>query len=77
LTDLVESSKQTIEQWQQNVDDRIRTILPGLGLLNDLQGEVERLARRVEALEALTRTRRPGENGANEDATPGQGIIKE
>jgi polyhydroxyalkanoate synthesis repressor PhaR len=75
LTDFVEISKQTLEQWQQAVDDRIRAILPGLRLFNELQREVERLARRVEALEALARRSR--EPDAHEDPKPGPGAAKE
>lgn len=53
LTEIVESSKQTLDQWQHAVDERIRHILPGLGVLQDLQAEVKRLSQRVEELEAL------------------------
>lgn len=53
LSEIVESSKQTLDQWQHAVDERIRHILPGVGLLQDLQAEVKRLSQRVEELEAL------------------------
>lgn len=49
LSEIVESSKQTLEQWQHTVDERIRAILPGVG---DLQSDVKRLTRRVEELES-------------------------
>jgi polyhydroxyalkanoate synthesis repressor PhaR len=49
LTEIVESSKHTLDQWQHAVDERIRHILPGVG---DLQAEVKRLSQRVEQLEA-------------------------
>jgi polyhydroxyalkanoate synthesis repressor PhaR len=52
LTEIVESSKQTLEQWQHAVDERIRAILPVVSLFRELQGEVRRLAQRVEELEA-------------------------
>lgn len=52
LTEIVESSKHTLDQWQHNVDERIRSIVPGLGAFSDLSAKVERLAQRVEELEA-------------------------
>ncbi len=55
LTEIVESSKQTLDQWQHAVDERIRHILPGVGLFRDLQSDVHRLSQRVEELEAMVR----------------------
>ncbi|MDI1446152.1 polyhydroxyalkanoate synthesis regulator DNA-binding domain-containing protein [Polyangium sp. 6x1] len=55
LSEIVESSKQTLDQWQHAVDERIRHILPGVGLFRDLQSDVQRLSQRVEELEALVR----------------------
>jgi polyhydroxyalkanoate synthesis repressor PhaR len=52
LSEIVESSKHTLDQWQHGVDERIRAILPGLGAFRDLQAEVKRLAQRVDELEA-------------------------
>jgi polyhydroxyalkanoate synthesis repressor PhaR len=51
LTEIVESSKQTLDQWQHTIDERVRAILPGVGLFRDLQAEVKRLEKRVEELE--------------------------
>jgi len=53
LSEIVESSKHTLDQWQHAVDERIRHILPGVGLFRDLQADVKRLSQRVEELEAL------------------------
>jgi polyhydroxyalkanoate synthesis repressor PhaR len=53
ITEIVESSKQTLDQWQHAVDERVRHILPALNPFRDLQSEVERLSRRVEELEGL------------------------
>jgi len=53
ITEIVESSKQTLDQWQHAVDERVRHILPALNPFRDLQSEVERLSRRVEELESL------------------------
>ena len=52
LSEIVESSKHTLDQWQHTVDERIRTILPGVGLFRELQADVKRLTQRVEELEA-------------------------
>ncbi|WP_437598384.1 polyhydroxyalkanoate synthesis regulator DNA-binding domain-containing protein [Sorangium sp. So ce590] len=52
LSGIVESSKQTLDQWQHAVDERIRAILPGLGLVRDLQSDVKRLSQRIDELEA-------------------------
>jgi polyhydroxyalkanoate synthesis repressor PhaR len=52
LSEIVESSKQTLDQWQHTVDERVRAILPGVGQFRELQAEVKRLAQRVEELEA-------------------------
>jgi polyhydroxyalkanoate synthesis repressor PhaR len=53
LTEIVESSRQTLDQWQHAVDERIRHMLPGMGVFRDLQTEVKRLSQRVEELEAV------------------------
>ena len=52
ITEIVESSKQTIEQWQHTIDERIGAILPGVGHFRELQAEVTRLTQRVADLEA-------------------------
>jgi polyhydroxyalkanoate synthesis repressor PhaR len=52
LSEIMESSKHTLDQWQHAVDERIRAILPGVGLFRELQAEVKRLAQRVDELEA-------------------------
>jgi polyhydroxyalkanoate synthesis repressor PhaR len=57
LSGIVESSKQTLDQWQHTIDERIRAILPGMGLFRDLEAEVRRLAQRVEELEVKLQAR--------------------
>jgi polyhydroxyalkanoate synthesis repressor PhaR len=52
ISEIVESSKHTLDQWQHTVDERIRTILPGVVLFRELQADVKRLTQRVEELEA-------------------------
>lgn len=68
LSEIVESSKQTLDQWQHAVDERIRHILPGVGLFRDLQADVQRLSQRVEELETLVR--KLGGDPANTPETP-------
>ncbi len=51
LSDLVASSRHTIDQWQHAIDDRIRAVLPGFSLFSDIQTEVRKLSMRVQELE--------------------------
>ncbi|MEO7330967.1 MAG: polyhydroxyalkanoate synthesis regulator DNA-binding domain-containing protein [Minicystis sp.] len=67
FSEIMESSKHTLDQWQHAVDERVRAILPGVGLFNDLQAEVKRLSQRVEELEAQAR----GTTAAKQDPPPG------
>jgi hypothetical protein len=48
-SNLVESAKGTIEDWQHKMDERLKTML--LTPLQQLQGEVKRLSNRIEELE--------------------------
>jgi len=80
LSEIVESSKHTLDQWQHTVDERIRAILPGVGLFRELQAEVKRLAQRVEELEAPLKGETPPARGKEEqegDASEGGGLKKE
>lgn len=73
LAELLATSRHTIDQWQHAMDERIRAVIPGLKELMDLQSEVRRLARRVEALEANSSVN--AKVGAVEMADPGAGPI--
>jgi polyhydroxyalkanoate synthesis repressor PhaR len=81
LTEIVESSKQTLDQWQQSIDERIGAILPGVSLFRELKDEVKRLTQRVEELEAKVHgTVNHDPNAAAPapgDAKPGESIKKE
>ncbi|HMJ11549.1 MAG TPA: polyhydroxyalkanoate synthesis regulator DNA-binding domain-containing protein [Polyangiaceae bacterium] len=44
--------RQTIEQWQQTIDERIRAVLPNFTAFRELQAEVKRVAERLDALES-------------------------
>ena len=85
LSEIVESSKHTLDQWQHTIDERIRAILPGVVLFRDLQNDVKRLTQRVEELEAQLRGQqdRAGAEGpvgaasGSGDASDGGSIKKE
>jgi polyhydroxyalkanoate synthesis repressor PhaR len=62
LSEIVETSRQTLDQWQHAVDERIRAILPGVGSFRDLQTEVKRLTQRVDDLERSLRARNDDSN---------------
>ena len=63
LQELVDSSKQTIDQWQAAIDERVKAVVPGF--FRDLQGEVKKLTQRVEELEA--RLKVAAERGRDKD----------
>src|SRR5262245_38167872 len=64
LSEIVESSKHTLDQWQHTLDERVRAIVPGVGLIRDLQAEVRRLTQRVEELETRLKKLDPsGDSG--------------
>jgi len=52
LTELVATSRHTLDQWQHAIDDRIRAVLPNFSLFLDIQAELRRLTQRVQSLEA-------------------------
>ena len=49
--ELMESSKQTIDQLQASLDDRVKAVVPGLGLIRELREEITSLTQRVTDLE--------------------------
>jgi polyhydroxyalkanoate synthesis repressor PhaR len=60
LTELVATSRHTLDQWQHAIDDRIRAVLPNFSLFLDIQAELRRLTQRVQALEARVGQPPPG-----------------
>jgi polyhydroxyalkanoate synthesis repressor PhaR len=48
---LVEQAKETLEEFQHRIDERVRAILPSVAPWQQLQNEVKRLSARVEDLE--------------------------
>ncbi len=49
---LVAQAKHTLEDWQHQIDERVKAVLPSFMPWQQLQHEVTRLAQRVEELEA-------------------------
>ena len=43
--------KETLNTWQASLDERIRAVVPALGLIRELRTQVDELSARVEALE--------------------------
>lgn len=52
LAGFVEASRETLEDWQKKLDDRVRTTLTAWKPFLQMQGEVKRLTQRIEELEA-------------------------
>jgi polyhydroxyalkanoate synthesis repressor PhaR len=48
---LVGTAKETLEDWQHKIDERIKAILPSLNPWQQLQNEVKRLTQRLDELE--------------------------
>lgn len=72
LSGLVETSRNTLDQWQHAVDERVRTILPGIGQFRELEAKVRLLTQRVETLESALGKRSEGVEGGE----PGGGSPK-
>jgi polyhydroxyalkanoate synthesis repressor PhaR len=49
---LVDQAKGKLEDWQHQIDERIKAVLPGILPWQELKKEVKRLTERVEELEA-------------------------
>ena len=48
---LVDQAKETLEDWQQKIDERVRAVLPSFLPWQQLQQEIKRLNARIEELE--------------------------
>jgi polyhydroxyalkanoate synthesis repressor PhaR len=70
LSELVASSRHTLDQWQHAIDERIRAVMPSLSVLLELQSEVRKLTHRVERLEDRLGEKRPGRDAESSDGTP-------
>ena len=54
---LVDTAKETLEDWQHKIDERVKAAL--LSPLQNLQNEVKRLSTRIEELEKKLKTKGP------------------
>lgn len=66
LQELVETSRQTVDEWTSAIDDQIRALLPPF--FSNVREDVDRLSKRVEELEAQLKTL----NEQKEKATKGR-----
>ncbi len=58
---LVDQAKETFEDWQHKIDDRVKAVLPSILPWQQLQQEIKRLNARIEELEAKLEARTPKE----------------
>jgi len=59
---LVDQAKEKLEDWQHQIDDRVKAVLPSILPWQQLELEVKRLTERVETLEAEAAKRSASEN---------------
>lgn len=52
LDELVETSRHTLDQLQERLDERVRAVVPLVGPVRELREELGRLRARIEAIEA-------------------------
>ena len=78
LSEIVESSKSALDQWQHSVDERVRTILPGTKLMREMKDEIARLTQRVEELEKRNGIQPPpAQDPSRHDASARDGGAKD
>jgi polyhydroxyalkanoate synthesis repressor PhaR len=68
--DLVESSRQTLDQLQTTLDERVAAIVPGVAPIRELRAQVKALTQRVEALEGRLGMSGDPVEGASPGAPP-------
>ena len=66
---LVEQAKHTLEDWQHQIDERVKAVLPSFMPWQQLQHEVKRLSQRIEELEAKVKSA-AGNSGHNNRNKP-------
>ena len=71
---LVEQAKHTLEDWQHQIDERVKAVLPSFMPWQQLQHEVKRLSQRIEELEAKVKSA-TSSNSSNSSST-GHGTRK-
>jgi polyhydroxyalkanoate synthesis repressor PhaR len=58
---LVDQAKETFEDWQHKIDDRVKAVLPSILPWQQLQQEIKRLNARIEELEEKLKSMTPKE----------------
>jgi len=63
----------TLEQWQQAIDERIRTVIPNFATLNEVQQEMRRLSDRLARIEQHLQIEQPAQvESGQRDVAPGE-----
>jgi len=60
---LVEQAKHTLEDWQHQIDERVKAVLPSFMPWQQLQHEVKRLSQRIEELETKLKSASSNSSG--------------
>jgi polyhydroxyalkanoate synthesis repressor PhaR len=68
---LVDQAKETFEDWQHKIDDRVKAVLPNILPWQQLQNEIKRLNARIEELEAKLEAMSSGRSGDGAGGTGG------
>jgi polyhydroxyalkanoate synthesis regulator protein len=53
----VDQAKETLEDWQHKIDERVKAVLPSFRPWQQLENEVKRLRERIEELEAKLKSK--------------------
>ncbi len=61
----VAQAKHTLEDWQHQIDERVKAVLPSVMPWQQLQHEVKRLSQRIEDLEARLKAASGGGSGGH------------
>jgi polyhydroxyalkanoate synthesis repressor PhaR len=70
LSELVASSRHTLDQWQHAIDERVGAVIPGLSHFLDLQAEVRKLSQRITELEQKVEALQGAENRPQKSDEP-------
>jgi polyhydroxyalkanoate synthesis repressor PhaR len=67
INELVEQSRQTLDQLQAALDERVQAAIPGLGLVRGFRAELAALGKRLEAIEKHLGLPEGGSEGENKN----------
>lgn len=67
LGDLVETSRQTLDQLQATLDERVKAVVPSSRPIREIRADLETLMRRVEAIEQHLGLTRPVDDAPTAD----------